>query len=75
VTQNIAVLLHFAGCALASLHPDPLSSFTSREIETGGDEDEEGNAKPAVPEGEDKAADFGKYAEAYYTTLNVRCLS
>lgn len=43
------------------------------------DESEDGTPRPkpppAPPGEEDKAAEFGKYAEAYYTTLNVgsRC--
>lgn len=47
-TQNIAALLHFAGCTLASLHPDPLSSFTVREIATddADDDDDEGHQGP-----------------------------
>lgn len=65
------MLLHFAGCALASLHPDPLSSFTSRELAVEGEDEEQGTAKTGLGDGQDKAADFGKYAEAYYTTLNV----
>ncbi|GAA5881001.1 hypothetical protein JCM16303_004632 [Sporobolomyces ruberrimus] len=70
IEDNIAVLLHFAGCALASLHPDPLSSFTSRELAVEGEDEEQGTAKTGLGDGQDKAADFGKYAEAYYTTLN-----
>ncbi|GAA5960628.1 hypothetical protein JCM3765_005881 [Sporobolomyces pararoseus] len=75
IEDNIAVLLHFAGCALASLHPDPLSSFTSRELELEGEGEEEnendeaqGNSSKA--QNGDKSAEFGKYTEAYYTTLN-----
>lgn len=78
-TQNIAALLHFAGCTLASLHPDPLSSFTSRELATadGDDADDESSAKRAEQAGKepDKLAEFSKYAEGYYATLNVRPLA
>ncbi|GAA5825336.1 hypothetical protein JCM11251_006941 [Rhodosporidiobolus azoricus] len=73
VEENIAALLHFAGCTLASLHPDPLSSFTSRELATEDDEEEEegGDKAEKKPQaGQDKLADFGKYAEGYYATLN-----
>ncbi|GAA5886643.1 hypothetical protein JCM6882_005842 [Rhodosporidiobolus microsporus] len=78
VEENIAALLHFAGCTLASLHPDPLSSFTSRELaveDDEGEDDGEGGeggekAQKKPPPGEDKLADFGKYAEGYYATLN-----
>ncbi|GAA6015298.1 hypothetical protein JCM11491_001003 [Sporobolomyces phaffii] len=72
IEDNIAVLLHFAGCALASLHPDPLSSFTSRELAVEGEDDEPASDKPkaSAPDGQDKAVEFGKYAEAYYSTLN-----
>lgn len=72
--QNIAALLHFAGCTLASLHPDPLSSFTSRELATDDDvADGEGAAEPQGGDGrEGKLGDFAKYAEGYYATLNVR---
>ncbi|KWU41819.1 hypothetical protein RHOSPDRAFT_36645 [Rhodotorula sp. JG-1b] len=41
VEENIAALLHFAGCTLASLHPDPLSSFTVREIATDDADDDD----------------------------------
>ncbi|BGP26244.1 mediator complex, subunit Med11 [Rhodotorula toruloides] len=71
VEENIAALLHFAGCTLASLHPDPLSSFTSRELATddeGDDGTEAGGA--ASGEGGEKLAEFSKYAEGYYATLN-----
>lgn len=79
--QNIAALLHFAGCTLASLHPDPLSDFTVREIATEADDGDGGtSSRPSVntstPSGDDqqeaKLADFAKYAEGYYATLNVR---
>ncbi|GAA5914011.1 uncharacterized protein JCM6883_007119 [Sporobolomyces salmoneus] len=75
IEDNIAVLLHFAGCALASLHPDPLSSFTSRELAIEG-EDEDGDkaGNPAsssqAQSGVDKSTEFGKYSEAYYASLN-----
>ncbi|GAA5943968.1 hypothetical protein JCM1841_004933 [Sporobolomyces salmonicolor] len=65
VEENIAVLLHFAGRALASLHPDPMSSFTTQELE-----DQEAASTDKKPEREDKAADFAQYAESYYETLN-----
>ncbi|GAA5985370.1 hypothetical protein JCM11641_006379 [Rhodosporidiobolus odoratus] len=74
VEDNVAALLHFAGCTLASLHPEPLANFTPRELATDdGDEGEEGatgdkaNAEGA---GEDKAKEFAKYAEGYYAALN-----
>lgn len=72
--QNIAALLHFAGCTLASLHPDPLSSFTSRELAVDDDEVEDGAKAGGAASGEggEKLADFSKYAEGYYATLNVR---
>ncbi|GAA6062853.1 hypothetical protein JCM10212_006106 [Sporobolomyces blumeae] len=72
VEDNIAVLLHFAGCALASLHPDPLSSFTSREISTEGDHNPPGSDPVDVngTQDKDKAQAFARYADAYYTTLN-----
>ncbi|GAA5997686.1 hypothetical protein JCM5350_003984 [Sporobolomyces pararoseus] len=74
IEDNIAVLLHFAGCALASLHPDPLSSFTSRELEVEGENENENENEAqddsSHPEKGDKSAEFGKYTEAYYTTLN-----
>ncbi|GAA5977626.1 hypothetical protein JCM10908_005041 [Rhodotorula pacifica] len=79
VEENIAALLHFAGCTLASLHPDPLSSYTAREIATEVDEDDDEDAdgqapKPRKPtprnEEEAKLAEFTKYAEGYYATLN-----
>ncbi|GAA6037404.1 hypothetical protein JCM8097_008552 [Rhodosporidiobolus ruineniae] len=80
VEDNIAALFHFAGCTLASLHPDPMSSFTARELATEDDDDDEdeggaaggGKGKKAEkkPEGEDKLADFTRYAEGYYATLN-----
>ncbi|ORY76879.1 hypothetical protein BCR35DRAFT_305630 [Leucosporidium creatinivorum] len=74
VEESIAQLLHLAGCTLASLHPDPMSSFTSRTMSLDDDESEEGSPRPrpppAPPGEEDKGADFAKYAEAYYTTLN-----
>ncbi|GAA6019235.1 hypothetical protein JCM10207_005047 [Rhodosporidiobolus poonsookiae] len=69
VEENIAALLHFAGCTLASLHPDPLSSFTSRELATD-DDNAAGQAAQKQGEGEDKLADFSKYAEGYFATLN-----
>lgn len=64
-TQNIAALLHFAGCTLASLHPDPLSSFTVREIATDDPDDDADDAdeqeghqgstkKPATPKTTDQ---------------------
>lgn len=81
VPQNVAVLLHFAGCALASLHPDPLSSFTSREFEVEGEGPDEGDSADdrnrqassarRLEANDDQAAEFGKYAEAYFATLNV----
>ncbi|GJN92967.1 hypothetical protein Rhopal_006012-T1 [Rhodotorula paludigena] len=72
VEENIAALLHFAGCTLASLHPDPLSSFTSRELATDDDADDESSAKRAEQAGKepDKLTEFSKYAEGYYATLN-----
>ncbi|GAA5883279.1 hypothetical protein JCM3774_001746 [Rhodotorula dairenensis] len=90
VEENIAALLHFAGCTLASLHPDPLSNFTVREIATEADdggEDDEGSDSPttsqpkvdqSTPRRDDdqdereakKLAEFAKYAEGYYATLN-----
>ncbi|GAA5872718.1 hypothetical protein JCM8547_006324 [Rhodosporidiobolus lusitaniae] len=74
VEDNIAALLHFAGCTLASLHPEPLSHFTSRELATDEDDDEgEGGAGKFAGgkgEGEDKVGEFAKYAEGYYVTLN-----
>ncbi|GAA5999286.1 uncharacterized protein JCM10292_001731 [Rhodotorula paludigena] len=74
VEENIAALLHFAGCTLASLHPDPLSSFTSRELATDDDDDadDESSAKRSEQAGKepDKLAEFSKYAEGYYATLN-----
>ncbi|GAA5940517.1 uncharacterized protein JCM15063_002358 [Sporobolomyces koalae] len=82
IEDNIAVLLHFAGCALASLHTEPMSSFTLRELAVEGEADTEAEAQQgeaasragdhkSVSSGEkDKAVEFGKYAEAYYTTLN-----
>ncbi|KAM0755608.1 hypothetical protein T439DRAFT_320314 [Meredithblackwellia eburnea MCA 4105] len=68
VEQKIARLMHLAGCTLASLHPDPLSSFTTR---TSEDEDKGGDGQSSK-DGEplDKEAQFTKYAEDYYTTLN-----
>lgn len=74
----MARLLHFAGCTLASLHPDPLSTFTSRTIQIDDDSsDSESNQadKATAPEPEaepDKATEFEKYAGEYYATLNVR---
>ncbi|GAA5906403.1 hypothetical protein JCM8208_004647 [Rhodotorula glutinis] len=80
VEDNIAALLHFAGCTLAALHPDPLSTFTSRELAIEDDDDGEGEGdgeareqqpKPAASTSHDaKLADFAKYAEGYYSTLN-----
>lgn len=76
----MARLLHFAGCTLASLHPDPLSSFTPRTVEPDDEDDDDDAPKPpnpAAPDPEDteaKGVEFAKYAEAYYTTLNVRLL-
>ncbi|GAA5846223.1 hypothetical protein JCM9279_005864 [Rhodotorula babjevae] len=84
VEENIAALLHFAGCSLAALHPDPLSSFTSRELATDDDggegEGEGGEGSSATadkrPRGDGSTADdaklaeFAKYAEGYYATLN-----
>ena len=76
----MARLLHFAGCTLASLHPDPLSSFTPRTVEPDDEDDDDDAPKPpnpAAPDPEDteaKCVEFAKYAEAYYTTLNVRLL-
>lgn len=87
-------MLHFAGCTLASLHPDPLSSFTARELAVEGDDDDEdeeeggGSAaetgartsgpRPRKPtprnEEEAKLAEFAKYADGYYATLDVRPL-
>lgn len=65
--------MHLAGCTLASLHPEPLSSFTTRTIsvEEESDDDEPKQPKEPLPEQEQKGADFAKYAEAYYLTLNV----
>lgn len=75
----MARLLHFAGCTLASLHPDPLSSFTPRTVELDEDNDDEEDApkapKPTAADAggpEEKGPEFAKYAEAYYSTLNVR---
>lgn len=54
-----------------------MSSFTARTMSLDDDdeESEDGsprpNPPPAPPGEEDKGADFAKYAEAYYTTLNV----
>ncbi|GAA5841284.1 hypothetical protein JCM3766R1_005014 [Sporobolomyces carnicolor] len=80
IEDNVAVLLHFAGCALASLHPDPLSSFTSREFEVEGEGPDEGDSADdrnrqassarRLEANDDQAAEFGKYAEAYFATLN-----
>ncbi|GAA6056831.1 hypothetical protein JCM3770_003591 [Rhodotorula araucariae] len=71
VEENLAAVLHFAGCTLASLHPDPLSSFTSRELATDDDDTASGPGAGAKnAEGDDKLADFAKYAEGFYTTLN-----
>lgn len=81
VEQNVARLLHFAGCTLASLHPDPLSTFTSRTIQIDDvSSDSESNQadKATVPEPEaepDKATEFEKYAGEYYATLNEIQLS
>lgn len=72
--QNIAKLLHFAGCTLASLHPEPLDSFTKREIEIPSayeQDDEEAEGKEAERDKNDKQAEFDRFAEAYYVTLNV----
>lgn len=74
--QSIAHLLHFAGCTLASLHPEPLSSFTARDISLDDDDDDnDEKAPPARPGDDDKEDQFTKYAEAYFTTLNVRSLA
>ncbi|BGP50148.1 hypothetical protein JCM10450v2_006059 [Rhodotorula kratochvilovae] len=71
VEENLAAVLHFAGCTLASLHPDPLSSFTSRELATDEDDAAGGpGADAKKPEGDDKLVDFAKYAEGFYATLN-----
>lgn len=52
-----------------------MSSFTSRTMSLDDDESEEGSPRPkpppAPPGEEDKGEEFAKYAEAYYTTLNV----
>lgn len=80
--QSIAHLLHFAGCTLASLHPDPLSSFTSREVALDDDSAASSSSgspppRPQPPpastlgDEQDREAQFIKYSEAYYTTLNV----
>jgi hypothetical protein len=54
-TQNVAALLHFAGCTLASLHPDPLSSFTVREIATDDtDDDDDDGEQQESSHGRDK---------------------
>lgn len=92
MSQDIAALLHFAGCTLASLHPDPLTSFTARELAVDEDDDggQEGGEsasqtgartsgpRPRKPtprnEEEAKLAEFAKYADGYYATLNVRPL-
>ncbi|TKA56648.1 hypothetical protein B0A53_01841 [Rhodotorula sp. CCFEE 5036] len=53
--QNVAALLHFAGCTLASLHPDPLSSFTVREIATDDtDDDDDDGEQQESSHGRDK---------------------
>lgn len=74
--QSIAQLLHFAGCTLASIHPDPLSSFTSKTVDFSDDpsDDDDGDSPPppAPAPPADKETEFANYAEAYYTTLNVR---
>lgn len=62
---------------MASLHPDPMSSFTSRTMSLDDSDSEEGSPKPRPPpvstsDDVDKTAEFSKYAEAYYATLNVR---
>ncbi|KAI5481202.1 Mediator complex, subunit Med11 [Pseudohyphozyma bogoriensis] len=68
VEEQISQLLHFAGCTVASLHPDPLSSFTSRTVDFQ-DASEAGSPAPTA-DPEDKMTQFSNYAEAYYTTLN-----
>ncbi|BGP18203.1 hypothetical protein JCM10213_007831 [Rhodosporidiobolus nylandii] len=69
VEENIAALLHFAGCTLASLHPEPLSSFTSRELATDEDDGEE-EQRSGKKEERTKGEEFARYAEGYYATLN-----
>lgn len=61
----MAQLLHFAGCTLASVHPEPLATFTDKTVDFS-----DGDASTAAPG--DKESEFANYAEAYYTTLNVR---
>ena len=79
ILQSIAQLLHLAGCTMACLHPDPLSSFTARTVSLGEEDDdnEDGhmNDQDALDPQEQKGSDFGKYAEAYYATLNVSRVS
>ncbi|KAL8287354.1 hypothetical protein RQP46_003806 [Phenoliferia psychrophenolica] len=64
VEDSVAQLLHFAGCTLAALHPDPISTFTDKTLET----DDDGAAAEGTEEADSKQ--FADYAEAYYTTLN-----
>lgn len=84
VTQNIAILLNLAGCTVASLHPDPLATFSDSIVsldddspdsddEADGDQKmSEGARRPAIPTQElGKEEQFAKYAEAYYSTLFV----
>ncbi|SCZ88526.1 BZ3500_MvSof-1268-A1-R1_Chr10-2g02989 [Microbotryum saponariae] len=59
VQQDIAKLLHLAGCTLASLDPEPNPNLAPS------------NEKPTtIPE--DKKERFDHFAQAYFTTLNVR---
>lgn len=60
---------------MACLHPDPLSSFTARTVSLGEEDDDNEDGlvddQDALDPQERKGSDFGKYAEAYYATLNV----
>lgn len=75
-----------AGCTIASLHPDPLATFSSSIVslddspdsdDDDDDDDEDKKVKePSIPTDQlSKEDQFNKYAEAYYSTLFVRSLS
>ncbi|KAM0790152.1 hypothetical protein ACM66B_005472 [Microbotryomycetes sp. NB124-2] len=68
VEETIAHMLHLAGCTLASLHPEPLSTFSSRVVSVGADD--RARDDEMLDANEQKGSDFAKYAESFYATLH-----